>query len=112
MKLILMGSEQRIAEVRPAVERRFAGRASLTTAIPGMLEVLPLGASKGAGVAWLLDRLGVDPACVMALGDGENDVSAAAGGMRAQAACCMAGCRPQLAASWVIEGPGRPKPAI
>lgn len=36
--------------------------------------MLPLGASKGAGVAWLLQRLGVDPAACMALGDGENDV--------------------------------------
>lgn len=34
-----MSSEQRIAELRPAVEQNFAGRASLTTAIPGMLEV-------------------------------------------------------------------------
>ncbi|PRW57026.1 haloacid dehalogenase-like hydrolase [Chlorella sorokiniana] len=72
-KLIFMNSEQRIAELRPAIEQTFAGRASLTTAIPGMLEVLPLGASKGVGVSWLLDRLGVDPAAVMALGDGEND---------------------------------------
>ncbi|EFN56002.1 hypothetical protein CHLNCDRAFT_22679, partial [Chlorella variabilis] len=36
--------------------------------------VLPLGASKGFGVGWLLDRLGVDPAACLALGDGENDV--------------------------------------
>lgn len=38
------------------------------------LQVLPLGASKGNGVAWLLAQLGVDAACVMAVGDGENDV--------------------------------------
>lgn len=38
-KLIFMSSEQRIAELRPFVEQQFAGRASLTTAIPGMLEV-------------------------------------------------------------------------
>ncbi|KAL4433464.1 hypothetical protein ABPG77_010317 [Micractinium sp. CCAP 211/92] len=73
-KLIFMEQEHRIGEVRPQVESLFAGRASLTTAIPGMLEVLPLGASKGLGVGWLLDRLGVDPAAVLALGDGENDV--------------------------------------
>jgi hydroxymethylpyrimidine pyrophosphatase-like HAD family hydrolase len=34
------------------------------------VQVLPLGGSKGAGVAWLLDHLGVDPRHVMALGDG------------------------------------------
>jgi hydroxymethylpyrimidine pyrophosphatase-like HAD family hydrolase len=38
------------------------------------MQVLPLGASKGAGVSWLLNRLGVDPAACMALGDGENDL--------------------------------------
>lgn len=74
MKVIFMAREQRISEIRPIVEMMFKGRAALTTAIPGMLEVLPYGASKGAGVAWLLDRLGIDPGHCMALGDGENDV--------------------------------------
>lgn len=73
-KLIFMAPQPRIVELRPVVERAMAGRASLTTAIPGMLEVLPLGASKGEGLLWLLSRLGVDPAGVMALGDGENDL--------------------------------------
>ena len=72
-KLIFMASPGRIAEVRPVAEALFAGHASLTTAIEGMLEVLPLGANKGAGVEWLLRRLDVDPAVCMALGDGEND---------------------------------------
>ena len=40
-------------------------------------QVLPLGASKGVGVSWLLERLGVDPAAVMALGDGEQCGNAA-----------------------------------
>jgi hydroxymethylpyrimidine pyrophosphatase-like HAD family hydrolase len=75
IKLLLMGSAARILELRPAAELQFGGRASLTTAIPGMLELLPLGASKGAGVGWLLERLGVHPSACMALGDGENDVS-------------------------------------
>lgn len=38
------------------------------------MQVLPLGASKGAGVEWLLEHLGVSPRHVMALGDGENDL--------------------------------------
>ena len=37
-------------------------------------QVLPPGASKGAGVALLLEELGVQPESLMALGDGENDV--------------------------------------
>jgi hydroxymethylpyrimidine pyrophosphatase-like HAD family hydrolase len=31
------------------------------------LQVLPLGVSKGAGVSWLLDHLGMDPAGLLAL---------------------------------------------
>ncbi|KXZ46768.1 hypothetical protein GPECTOR_41g733 [Gonium pectorale] len=73
-KMIFMAEQARIDEIRPGVESLLGGRASLTTALSGMLEVLPLGASKGAGLRWLLDHLGVDPAHVMALGDGENDV--------------------------------------
>lgn len=37
-KLIFMAAPERIVELRPLVERAFQGRASLTTAIPGMLE--------------------------------------------------------------------------
>jgi len=35
-----MGSEARVDEVRPAIEDRLGGNAHLTTALPGMLEVL------------------------------------------------------------------------
>jgi hydroxymethylpyrimidine pyrophosphatase-like HAD family hydrolase len=38
-------------------------------AIIHWVQVLPLGASKGSGVQWLLDHMGVDPAHVMALGE-------------------------------------------
>lgn len=37
-------------------------------------QVLPLGSSKGEGVAWLLNHLGLSPAGLLALGDGENDI--------------------------------------
>ncbi|KAH7622674.1 putative Endoribonuclease YBEY, chloroplastic [Nannochloris sp. 'desiccata'] len=74
MKVIFMAPEERITAIRPAAERTFSGRAALTAAIPGMLEVLPSGASKGAGVEWLLERLGIDPERCMGIGDGENDV--------------------------------------
>ncbi|GBF87560.1 haloacid dehalogenase-like hydrolase [Raphidocelis subcapitata] len=72
--VIFMAPQQRIDELRPEVEAAMEGRASITTAISGMLEVLPLGASKGAGVEWLLREMGRDPAHLMAIGDGENDI--------------------------------------
>ena len=74
MKVIFMATEDKINSIRNQVEATFTGKAAITTAIPGMLELLPLGASKGAGVEWLLNRLGVEPSRVMAIGDGENDV--------------------------------------
>jgi Cof subfamily protein (haloacid dehalogenase superfamily) len=49
-------------------------RAALTQALTNSVEILPLGASKGAGVARLLADLGIDPQRVMAIGDAENDV--------------------------------------
>jgi HAD superfamily hydrolase (TIGR01484 family) len=36
--------------------------------------VLPLGASKGGGVSWLLHHKGLSAAGLLALGDGENDI--------------------------------------
>ena len=38
------------------------------------MQVLPRGASKGDGLRRLLAEMGVDPADVLACGDGENDV--------------------------------------
>lgn len=58
----------RIDRLRPEAEALLMGRATLTTALEGMLEVLPLGASKGSGVQWLLNHLGVSPEEVLALG--------------------------------------------
>eukprot|EP00879_Flechtneria_rotunda_P009407 GHRR01009849.1.p1 GENE.GHRR01009849.1~~GHRR01009849.1.p1 ORF type:complete len:357 (+),score=113.98 GHRR01009849.1:259-1329(+) len=73
-KLIFMAPQSTIDVVRPAIEAELAGQASITTALSGMLEVLPLGASKGAGVQWLLNHLSKDASGLLALGDGENDI--------------------------------------
>jgi Cof subfamily protein (haloacid dehalogenase superfamily) len=73
-KLIFMGDQAVIDQIRPQAEAILRGRASLTTALEGMLEVLPINASKGHGVEWLLSHLEIDAREVMALGDGENDI--------------------------------------
>jgi Cof subfamily protein (haloacid dehalogenase superfamily) len=61
--------------VRPAMEALMAGRAAVVQAVPEMLEILPLGASKGDGCARLLRALGVPAQRAAAIGDGENDVA-------------------------------------
>merc|ERR1712083_809427 len=48
--------------------------ASLTIALPQMLEVLPPGCSKGDGLRRLLEFIGLAGEPIMSMGDGENDV--------------------------------------
>mmetsp|Transcript_65421 Transcript_65421/g.147598 ORF Transcript_65421/g.147598 Transcript_65421/m.147598 type:complete len:369 (+) Transcript_65421:91-1197(+) len=73
-KLILLAEAAHLDALRPDLAQLVNGRAEVTKAVPEMLEVLPLGGSKGAGVDALLKHMGVDPAQVLALGDAENDV--------------------------------------
>lgn len=73
-KYILLGDQEDVDACRTQLAETFKGRASLTTALPGMVEVLPLGASKGKGLERLLQHMGVDTKHVLAFGDGQNDV--------------------------------------
>jgi len=59
---------------RARLTRLMGDRAVVTQAVPGYIEMLPPGASKGRGVRRLLDDLGIPPAAVLAVGDGENDL--------------------------------------
>jgi Cof subfamily protein (haloacid dehalogenase superfamily) len=73
-KFLFVSTEKRIVETRGAIEEALGSRVEVTRATEGMLEVLPRGASKGAGVSILLELLGIAPDAAMAIGDGENDV--------------------------------------
>ena len=73
-KLILLGEPSTLSSLRSALSGALGETASLTCAIPTMLEVLPAGGSKGKGVRALLERLGVDASEAMAIGDAENDL--------------------------------------
>lgn len=48
---------------------------AITTAMVNNLELNDENATKGNGLMWLADYLGVDREATMAIGDGENDVS-------------------------------------
>lgn len=73
-KVIFLGDEDKLVLHRPVLEKYLLGLASVTKAVPGMLEVLPYGSSKGEGVQHLLAHYGLDPAQCLAFGDGENDI--------------------------------------
>ncbi len=74
-KLLLYGDEKRVTALRWQLSMQLNGQATLVYAqIPGMMEVLPHGASKGRAVKALIRELGFHPNQVLAIGDGENDI--------------------------------------
>jgi Cof subfamily protein (haloacid dehalogenase superfamily) len=73
-KMILLEEDSLLQRIRPALEKELSNRATLTSAVPGMLEVLPHRSNKGEGVKKLLEHYEIDPSRVIAFGDGENDV--------------------------------------
>ncbi|XP_002989862.2 endoribonuclease YBEY, chloroplastic [Selaginella moellendorffii] len=74
-KLLFFEEQERIDRIlRPEWQSITQGHATLVQAQRDMLEILPEGASKGAGVKLLLQHMDVDPDEVMAIGDGENDI--------------------------------------
>ena len=73
-KVMLMADPPTISGVRLLLDERLRGAASLTQSQGTMLEVLPPGSSKGAGMRLMLQHLGVACEEVLALGDAENDI--------------------------------------
>jgi len=75
-KLLLLGSTlEQIPILKEKLEIALKDEpARVVRALDWTLEVLPATSSKAAGVSVLLDELGIDPAEVMAVGDGENDL--------------------------------------
>lgn len=74
-KLLFADTAERIASlIRPYWLEETKNHARVVQAQADMLEIIPVGASKGKGVKLLLDDLGVHPDDVMAIGDGENDI--------------------------------------
>ncbi|KAK4523290.1 hypothetical protein GAYE_PCTG50G1183 [Galdieria yellowstonensis] len=73
-KMMFMAPPSQLDRIRPHIEQLLGNSCHITQAVPGMLEVLPFGASKGEGLVRLLKSLDVPPSEVIAIGDGENDI--------------------------------------
>ena len=59
-KVLFYDNAERVANfLRPHWSLAAKGRATVVQALPEMMEILPVGASKGAGVQLLLDHLNV-----------------------------------------------------
>lgn len=73
-KVIILADESELTRIRPMLAQYLGDEATITKAVPGMLEVLPYGASKGEGVRKLLEHYNISLDETVAFGDGENDV--------------------------------------
>lgn len=73
-KVVFLLDPSEIPALRADLSQIVNGTASLFTSQAHMLECIPPGTSKGAGLARLLQDEGIDPARVLAIGDGENDI--------------------------------------
>ena len=65
-KLIILDQPDAPRPARPALAAQLGQRATLVAALPGMVEMLPPGASKGRGLQRLLELLGLDPGQLLA----------------------------------------------
>ena len=73
-KLVAVAEPPVLAAIRPQLEQRLGARAFLTTSLPYMLEIGNPEVTKGSGLAFVAERLGLVLERVVAFGDGENDV--------------------------------------
>jgi len=74
-KILLVGTQEQLSDLRRAITPALASRVIVTTTAPDFLEFFDLTAGKGNGLSTLLDALKVPHETVIAIGDGENDLS-------------------------------------
>jgi len=86
-KLLVTGAPERLAALRARVTPQLEGAAQVVTTTPDFLEFFSHRASKGAALRDITRRLDLSREEVLAIGDGENDITllAAAGGAVAMA---------------------------
>ncbi len=74
-KVLFIFDPDKISEGLRIITGRVGNRAVVVQSHPMFVEVNPLGAHKGAGLAWLARHLGVAQEHIMAIGDQGNDVT-------------------------------------
>ncbi len=72
-KLVAVGDPDALPSLRESLEESFGERLFLTRSLPHLLELGHPSVSKGSGLAFVAERLGLDVERIVAFGDGEND---------------------------------------
>ena len=73
-KLVAVADPAEIPELRATLTASLRGSLFLTTSLPHLLELGNPATSKGTGLAFVADRLGLEAERVVSFGDGENDI--------------------------------------
>jgi len=73
-KLVAVADPADVPALREDLVSAFADRLFLTTSLPYLLEVGNPAVSKGTGIAFVTERLGLSLERVVSFGDGENDI--------------------------------------
>lgn len=72
-KLVAVGDPDALPVLRERLEESFGERLFLTRSLPHLLELGHPSVSKGSGLRFVAERLGLDVGRIVAFGDGEND---------------------------------------
>jgi Cof subfamily protein (haloacid dehalogenase superfamily) len=73
-KLVAVGEPPEMDALKVAMKARFDSRLHISKSLPIFLEFSRKGITKGSGLAFLAERLGIARERVVAFGDAENDV--------------------------------------
>ena len=73
-KLVAVADPADVPALRETLLASFADRLFLTTSLPYLLELGNPAVSKGTGIAFVAERLGISLDRVVSFGDGENDI--------------------------------------
>jgi Cof subfamily protein (haloacid dehalogenase superfamily) len=72
-KLVIVSEPEALDALRPALVERFGERLFIAKSLPHFLELASPRISKGTGLAFVAEHLGLPVAGTVAFGDGEND---------------------------------------
>ncbi len=75
LKILSIREPEEAARVLPELTARYAGRLEIVHTDLEYLEFMPLGVSKGVGLAAIASHYGIAQAETLAFGDGNNDVT-------------------------------------
>ena len=74
-KILLAGEPELLRRIEPVLQKQFGEELDIFLSAPWFLDIMPKGVTKGAGIRYLADHLGIPMDEVIACGDSFNDLS-------------------------------------